>query len=43
MGFRVLGVGLGMYRDNGKEHGSYYSGVILWDYDGVHIGLFLDP
>ena len=43
--FRVEGLGLGLYRDNGKENGNYYSmsgekenmetTMVYWGYTGV--------
>ena len=26
---------MGLYRDNGKENGSYYNGVVYWGYIGI--------
>ena len=46
MKFRVQGLGdiLGLYGDNGKEHGNYYNGLYMEYIGGCqNYGLFLGP
>ena len=37
----IKGCNMGLYRDNGKEHGNYYFGFrvhfFIWGYYGIHV------